>query len=201
MPLPIFPLNTLVFPGGVLALRIFETRYLDMVRDCARDNTEFVITLATDRRAAGSPYAKTATAVRIVDWDTLPDGLLGVTVEGMRRVSIADVEMKAEQLLKADVETIAEDEDIPLDETFKAWADLIKSVLTHLGEPYNQLEFQLDSANWVASRMTEVLPLELSVKQKILEINHPAVRLEHLREALKDIEYYKKRAKFINKEQ
>lgn len=201
MQLPIFPLNTLVFPGGVLALRIFETRYLDMIRKCARDNTEFVITLVSDRRSARMSYAKTATAVRIVDWDTLPDGLLGVTVEGMRRVSIADDEVQPDQLLIAEVETIAEDEDLPLDETFKAWADLIKSVLTHLGEPYSKLEFQLESANWVASRMTEVLPLELSIKQKILEINHPSVRLEHLREALKDVEYYKKRAKFMNKEE
>ncbi len=201
MQLPIFPLNTLVFPGGVLALRIFETRYLDMVRNCARDNTEFVITLASDQRAAEMSYAKTATVVRIVDWDTLPDGLLGVTVEGMRRVSIADAKVQPDQLLMADVETIAEDEDLPLDETFKAWADLIKSVLTHLGAPYSQLEFQLESANWVASRMTEVLPLELSIKQKILEINHPTVRLEHLREALQDVEYYKKRAKFMNKEE
>ena len=201
MQLPIFPLNTLVFPGGVLPLRIFETRYLDMVRNCVRGSTEFVVTLANDRRSAAKSYANIGTVVSIVDWDTLPDGLLGVTVAGRRRVSIADAEVQSDQLLMADVETIMEDEDLPLDKTFKAWADLIESVLTHLGKPFSELEFQLGSSNWVASRMTEVLPLEASIKQKILEINHPTVRLEHLREALQDVEYYKKRAKFMNKEE
>ena len=88
MKLPLFPLNSIIFPGGVLPLRIFETRYLDMVKECSRNQSEFVICLIKDGGEVGNAakHQNIGTSCRIIDWETLPDGLLGVTAQGQARV-------------------------------------------------------------------------------------------------------------------
>ena len=89
--LPIFPLNTVLFPGGALSLRIFERRYLDLVRDCARDGAGFGVCLILEGREAGEPAlpAAVGTLARIVDFSTTPDGLLGIRALGTQRFRLA----------------------------------------------------------------------------------------------------------------
>ena len=190
--LPLFPLRSLVFPGGVLPLRIFEARYLDMVKRCARDQGEFVICLIRqgDDTDAAPQHYNVGTACKIIDWEAMPDGLLGITVEGVARVSIGHTYTQPDQLLMGDVEYIDEEQDQRLPEKFTEWSDLIIKIMHRLGSPFDQLKVQEDSAFWVGARLTEYLPFELDIKQRILEIDQPLVRLEQLQDSLEKIEYY-----------
>ena len=192
MKLPLFPLNSVIFPGGVLPLRIFEPRYLDMVKDCVRNQSEFVICLIRDGSEIGAAakYCNIGTACRIIDWETLPDGLLGITAQGDRRVEIKSSQIQDNQLLLGDIEYISEFEDESLPAKFHEWAHLISVIINELGRPFDEQKQELSSAHWVSARLTEFLPFELEQKQRILEIDHPLTRLEHLQDVLKDIEYY-----------
>ncbi|MDW3096420.1 MAG: LON peptidase substrate-binding domain-containing protein [Gammaproteobacteria bacterium] len=200
MNLPLFPLNSVIFPGGVLPLRIFESRYLDMVKDCSRHETEFVICLIKDGSEVGAAarHLSIGTACRIVDWETLPDGLLGVTAQGQSRVEIRSTQVQDNQLLMGEVDYLQEDTDEVLPQKFEEWANLISVIIQELGEPFNKQIQNPQSAHWVAARLTEYLPFELDQKQRILEIDHPLVRLENLSDALKDIEYYYSQGNFNN---
>ena len=200
MNLPIFPLNSVIFPGGVLPLRIFESRYLDMVKECSRNQSEFVICLIKDGREVGNAakHQNVGTSCRIIDWETLPDGLLGVTAQGQSRVEIKATQVQANQLIMADAEYLQEDDDEALPDKFEEWANLIAAMIKELGEPFSLQSQYLKSAHWVAARLTEYLPFELEQKQRILEIDHPLVRLENLRDVLKDIEYYYSQGNFNN---
>jgi Lon protease-like protein len=200
MNLPLFPLNSVIFPGGVLPLRIFESRYLDMVKECSRNQSEFVICLIKDGSEVGNPakHQNIGTSCRIIDWETLPDGLLGVTAQGQSRVEIKTTQVQSNQLLTADVEYLLEDGDETLPEKFNEWAHLISAIIKALGEPFSLQSQNLQSAHWVAARLTEYLPFELKQKQRILEIDHPLVRLENLQDVLKDIEHYYSQGNFNN---
>tara|TARA_R110002049_G_scaffold124479_1_gene279949 strand:- start:32503 stop:33105 length:603 start_codon:yes stop_codon:yes gene_type:complete len=200
MRLPLFPLNSVIFPGGVLPLRIFESRYLDMVKDCSRNQSEFVVCLIKDGREVGNAakHQNVGTSCRIIDWETLPDGLLGVTAQGQARVEIKTTQVQANQLIVADVEYLTEDDDVKLPRQFEEWAHLISVIIKELGEPFSLQSQDLRSAHWVAARLTEYLPFELKQKQRILEIDHPLVRLENLQDVLKNIEYYYSHGNFNN---
>ena len=192
MELPLFPLNAVLFPGGVLPLRIFEPRYLDMVKDCVREHSEFVVCLIESGAEVGNVAqpCKVGTACKIIDWETLSDGLLGITAQGVRRVNISQTDILNNQLLLGDVGYLQDDEDVELPEKFSEWAHLISLIMEKLGKPFSDLQLQLNSATWVGARLTEYLPFELETKQRILEIDHPLVRLEELQDSLKDIEHY-----------
>ncbi len=200
MKLPLFTLNSVIFPGGVLPLRIFEPRYLDMVKTCVREQSQFVICLIKDGAETGiaAKYQSVGTACRIIDWETLPDGLLGITAQGDSRVNITSAEVQSDQLLVGEVEYIDEDKDESLPKSYDEWAHLISVIIEELGKPFNEQSQHLDSARWVGARLTEYLPFELEEKQRILELNHPLVRLEHLYDVLQDIEYYYSQGNFNN---
>ena len=190
--LPVFPLQTIVFPGGVLPLRIFETRYLDMVKNCVRDQGEFIICLVKrdDESGGLDQHYNIGTACKIIDWEAMSDGLLGITVEGTARVEIGSSQVQPDQLIVGEVDYLQEEQDQPLPEVFTEWSDLIIKIMKKLGSPFDRLEVQATSAFWVGARLTEYLPFELDIKQRILEIDQPLVRLEHLHDSLQKIEYY-----------
>lgn len=198
MNLPLFPLNSVIFPGGVIPLRIFESRYLEMVKECSRNQSEFIICLIKDGSEVGhaAKHEKIGTSCRIIDWETLPDGLLGVTAQGQSRVEIMTTQVQANQLLIAEVGCLIEDDDEALPKKFHEWTHLISAIIKELGEPFSLQNQDLQSAHWVAARLTEYLPFELKQKQRILEIDNPLVRLENLQDVLKDIEYYYSQGNF-----
>src|SRR5687768_15209514 len=98
--LPLFPLNTVLFPGGPLRLRIFEPRYLDMVSRCMRESSSFGVALITEGKEAGGTARTTGvgTTARIVDFERLDDGLLGITARGEQRFTIEDVRTQSDGL-------------------------------------------------------------------------------------------------------
>lgn len=179
--LPIFPLNTVLFPHGPLPLRIFETRYVDMVKRCMRESSGFGVVLVTGGSEVGQAagYADIGTTARIVDFNLLPDGLLGITCRGERRFRIVRRWREADGLNMGEVEWIDEAgaPTVRVPAEHRHLADLLKRVLPELGDVYAGLEPRYDDAEWVGARLIEILPIALEDKQSCLELLDPLERL------------------------
>jgi uncharacterized protein len=184
--LPLFPLGTVLFPGGVLPLRIFETRYIDMVRRCLRTDSGFGICAIREGGevgAAAEVYPVGTRAV-IADWEGRPDGLLGITARGEERFRILRSWVQADQLLMAEVEPLPEPDAVPIPEEFLNLAALLDRLLTELGQPYAGLPRDSGNAVWVGARLAELLPVSLEAKQRMLESDDPLSRLFILQDAM-----------------
>lgn len=180
--LPLFPLHTVLFPGGVLPLRIFEPRYLDMVSDCLRHDSGFGVCLIRAGREVGAP-AETfdvGTLARIQDWDKTPAGLLAITARGERRFRIVAREVRADRLTLADIELLDEPPRAALPLQHAPLARLLEHLLDDLDPPYKDLPRALDDADWVGARLTELLPIDMREKQVLLEQGDPLLRLTSL---------------------
>jgi hypothetical protein len=181
--IPLFPLGTVLFPGGPLPLRIFETRYIDLVRRCLRDDSGFGVVLIREGVEAGGPALTydVGTYARIVDFSQQPDGLLGIRAAGERRFRIIERRRERDGLNVADVEWLPVDLPQPLPEEFAELGPALDAILAQVGEPYASLERRLDDAAWVAGRLAEILPIPPGHKQHCLELDDPVERLRYLR--------------------
>lgn len=185
--LPLFPLTSVVLPGGRLPLRLFEPRYLDMVSDCLKRDSGFGICLIRDGGEAGEaalPYG-TGTEVSIVDWDRQPDGLLGITVRGERKIQVHEMEIQANQLVVAEVSSLPPEPAEPVPPECEMLVDILRQSLGQLDALIHYEQPQWDDASWVGSRLTELLPLPPRVRQYLVELDNPTARLHELRHALK----------------
>ncbi len=189
--LPLFPLNTVIFPGGALPLRIFEPRYLDMVKKCMREEHGFGIVLIKSGLETGraADVHHTGTLCRICDWETLPDGLLGITAYGENRIKISQTYVEHNQLLYGQIEVMQEEPDEALPEEFESMQRILQNIITQVGEPYTSLPSNYQHAGWVSARLVELLPLQLPTKQRLLEIDNHVVRLYHLKEAMQESKF------------
>jgi uncharacterized protein len=181
--IPLFPLGTVLFPGGPLPLRIFETRYIDLVRRCMRDGSGFGVVLIREGAEAGVPAVTfdVGTHARIVDFSQQPDGLLGIRATGERRFRILERRRARDGLNLAAVEWLAEERCVPLPAEFADLPPAIDAILTQAGEPYASLERRLDDAAWISGRLAEILPVPAVHKQHCLELDDPVERLRYLR--------------------
>lgn len=180
--IPLFPLKTVLFPGAPLRLRVFEPRYLDLVRDCLREQRPFGVCLierGLEVGRAALPYA-VGTLAQVVDWEQRRDGLLGITIEGVQRFRIQDVEVQPNELQIGIAERLEEPEPTPLPARYRALAQRLERILQHLDGLYSRLTPHYDDAYWVSCRLAEVLPLSLFEKQQLLELDDPLERLAAL---------------------
>lgn len=177
--LPLFPLNVVLFPGGPLPLRIFETRYLDMVRRCLREETGFgVVCIAEGQEVAGkTSFHAVGTEARIVDFNRLEDGLLGITCLGRQRFRVLEAWRAEDGLNVGRVEDLPAEPSTSIPPDYAFVADAARKILPELGELYAQVTPGYDDAAWVGYRLAEVLPLSLSDKQVLLEMDDPIARL------------------------
>lgn len=180
--LPLFPLNIVLFPEGPLPLRIFETRYVDMVRRCMRTSSSFGVILIQTGGEVGevASTASVGTTARIVDFDALPDGLLGISCRGERKFRLLRAWQQPDGLNMGEVEWLDPEPQLPLPEAQHHLGELLRKVLPELGEVYESLPMRFDDASWVGSRLAEILPISLLDKQACLELDDPLVRLERL---------------------
>ena len=180
--LPLFPLNTVLFPGGLLPLRIFEPRYLDMVSRCMREGTDFGVVLITSGEEAGAvaELAPVGTGARVVDFSQLPDGLLGVMCRGSRRFRLLQHRVQPDGLKLGQVEWLAEPGPDALAEEHRPLALVLRRVLQELGETARHLDADFDDADWVSNRLAEFLPLERTDQQALLELVDPQERMRRL---------------------
>ena len=184
--IPLFPLNTVLFPQGVLQLRIFEPRYLDMITEVLRASSPFGICLIRQGSEAGAPAEchDIGTLARILDWCRSDNGLLMVTVQGERRFRILARRTRKNLLLEGDLELIDDNDDEELPVEYQLISDLLRQIgdrckLSHLTEQEKYLD-----AGWVGCRLAEVLPFDLKDKQNLLETDDPVQRLQRIQQML-----------------
>lgn len=177
----LFPLNIVLFPDGPLPLRIFETRYVDMVRRCMREDTPFGVALIrTGHEVGPAETYDVGTAARIVDFHQLSDGILGLSCVGRRRFRVVGRSMQPDGLNLGDVEWLEPEPTVPVPERHRRLAELLRTVLPQLGEVYAGIDMRLNDAAWVGHRLAEILPVPLPAKQAYLEIDDPLQRLDLL---------------------
>ena len=185
--IPLFPLRTVLFPGGFLPLRIFEQRYLDMVRDCARNDTGFGVCLICEGEEAVVPVKTmdVGTHARIVDWYTLDDGLLGVSAIGGERFTAVSTWREEDGLLRARAQILPEPASCPLPDEYALLSEVLGRFMEKVGHQYpSWSEESLGDAVWVGYRLAELLPLAGIEKQHLLELSDPMERLQSLVDVL-----------------
>lgn len=190
LSLPLFPLHSVLFPGGPLPLRVFETRYLDMISECLKANTGIGICLIRTGSEVGEAAEtyEVGTLSRITYWNQRPDGLLGVTVRGEQRFRILSSEVRPNKLIVAEVELLANEPELALPESYRPLARLLENIVEQLGHPYVKMPKRYDEAGWVGARLTELLPFRLDQKQYLLQLDDPLLRLERLTAILQELE-------------
>lgn len=189
--LPLFPLRTVLFPGGELRLRVFEPRYLDLVRQCSRDGSAFGVALILEGVEAGGPALPAAigTTARIVDFYTLPDGLLGLRCVGEKRFRVRQTRMRDTGLIIGEVEAMHDFAPEPVAPQHGLLAQLLERLLDHFGGPHSDAgKAQFDDAHWVGFRLAEMLPFEDEERQALLELDSAEARLDRILSALPQFE-------------
>jgi Lon protease-like protein len=177
----LFPLNIVLFPGGPLPLRIFETRYLDMVRSCMRGDQRFGVVLIREGGEVGPAETfDVGTMARIIDFHQLSDGFLGLSCVGEQRFRIVSRSRQADGLNLAQIDWIAAEPTMTVPQHHAHLAELLKTVLPELGEVYSGIEMHLSDAAWVGHRLAEILPIAAMEKQFCLELEDPIRRLDVL---------------------
>ena len=209
MRVALFPLSTVLFPQGVLPLRVFEARYLDMVRDCMREGTVFGVCLITDPRASEvsrtPSLAEVGCLAKIDAWDMKQLGLLHIRAVGQQRFRLLRTESQPDGLMLGDVELVDPDDDAPVLPEHRPCVDLLSRILDDLRaqlserqasgdapEPNDVLSrlpfaepYHMDSTAWVSNRLCEVLPVPLKAKQKLMELTDAPTRLQIVHTYLK----------------
>jgi Lon protease-like protein len=182
----IFPLNAVLFPGGLLPLRIFEQRYMDMAKGCLRDDVPFGVCLIRSGNEVGTPATPepVGCTAKIVEWDMQQLGVLSVTALGGQRFRILDSRVTETGLTRAGVEMLPEDADSKVAGGLDACASVLKAVIKEHGTEIMAEPYLFDSSSWVSSRLTEILPVPLAAKQKLLELEDAAQRIEILNKFL-----------------
>lgn len=179
----LFPLSTVVFPGGIMPLRIFEPRYLDMVAMCMKGQTGFGICAAhpaNDKSEFSAPRA-VGTLVDIIDFDRLDDGQLGITVEGKRRFELVSTRQSDNGLWWGEVSFITESADSACPIEFAQLKQIAAALIEEVGLPYEERGTAYDSASWLSARLTELLPFDAATKHDLLATNDPLERLRRIR--------------------
>lgn len=179
---PLFLLNTVLMPGGVLPLRVFEPRYLDMLAGCMREDTPFAVVAIAEGSEVGEAAEPMpmGTLATIADWDRGDDGLLEVVALGGERVWLLSTEVQADGLTVAEVQRLPIAEGAAVSDETQFLSQGLERLLEKLGEPYSSQQRFLDDSGWVSSRLTELLPIPLPEKQALLEESDPQARLQQI---------------------
>jgi Lon protease-like protein len=184
----LFPLHAVLFPGGPLPLRIFETRYTDMVRRCMRTQQPFGVVMIQEGEEAGV-VATTATVgctARIVDFHTLRDGLLGISCVGERKFRVLRVWRADDGLNMGEVEWLPVEPELPVPADCERLVTTLRRALEELAEHYENVQRKFDDAAWIGARIAELLPIELADKQALLELDDPIERIRSLLTVVKE---------------
>jgi Lon protease-like protein len=191
--LPLFPLQTVLFPGGLLSLKVFEARYLDLVGSCLRESKPFgVVALkqGADVRRGSEVVAfeNLGTIAELIDVDSAQAGILQVRCRGTQRFDVKKSHQQSDGLWVAKANSVPDDEAVApaesMHETVRGLANAIATLKAQGAEPF-LAPYQFDSAGWVANRWCEILPISLAAKQKLMELPDAQVRLQLVDEFLR----------------
>ena len=181
---PFFPLNTVLFPGGILPLQIFEQRYLELIKSCMKNDHGFVVVLINSGKEVDDvpTIYRVGTYATIIDWQSLDGGLLGITIQGERRVELHSTTAKDDGLLvgqivefdnREEINTVLSDEHNELIQTLQ---ELSKHPF--VAQRYSDIDYT--SARTVCNRLSELLPIPNALKQELLETQNIDHHIEKL---------------------
>lgn len=181
--LPLFPLRTVLLPGAALGLRVFERRYLDMVRDCGRNGHGFGVCLILEGEEAGVPAMPAAygTEALIEDFGSGDDGLLTLQVRGARRFHVLRTRIRDNGLVAGEVQWLAAEQPAAVLPEHTLLVNMLRYFLDQVGGEHSKAdEARFSDAGWVGWRLAEFLPLEDDQRLSILQLDDPHARLDHL---------------------
>ena len=191
MTLPLFPLNTVLFPGCVLYLQIFEARYLDMIARCMKQGTGFGVVCILDGREVGSApqdIAGVGCEALIRDFQQQDNGLLGIRVEGGRRFAVLSTELQRDQLLLAEVDWLDEAPEQPLQEEDQDLLALLKALAEHPMVAALNMSTEVAGQQSLANQLAYLLPFAEADKIELLQVNDPQQRLDGIQVLLDEIQ-------------
>jgi Lon protease-like protein len=179
---PLFPLKTVLFPEGILPLRVFEQRYLAMSKVCLRDGLPFGVCAITEGEEVGDPAqcATIGTLARVLSWDMPELGILHLRTEGGSRFRVERSAIQGDGLQRADVALLEDRAGEAVCVEHAPLVNLLAHLIERVGAERFGSERRFEDAAWVSWRLAEILPLPLSVRQALLEVSEPRARLEAL---------------------
>ena len=192
----LFPLRVVLFPGSKLDLQIFERRYLDLISHCMRNDQGFGVCLLREgeevvREASKQTIHRTGTYGKIVDWDQLENGLLGITIEGQQKFRIEDCWQADSGVLHAKVNFSNLDRlgeaAIPLSDDHFALVDLLQSLESHPMVEQRNVVTDYENLWELGWRLSDLIPIEVEQKQNLLEIDDPWERIGSIERLVSDI--------------
>jgi len=188
--IPIFPLHTVLFPGAPLPLRIFETRYTDMISQCLKTNIGFGVCLITEGKEVGGSASthEVGTLATIQDWHMRRDGLLGIVAKGEQRFHVLKQNIEDNNLMFAEVEYFEDETQNSIPHEYDGLVEILEDRLSQLSSRFENEKTFYQDASWVGFRLAELLPLRLSQKQYFLQLSDPLQRLERLDDVLQHID-------------
>lgn len=193
--MPLFPLSTVMFPGGYMPLQIFEPRYVDMVRDCMRQQGRFVISqlikgseVAVAAGGMSPQWQSLGCSVEIVDWAALPHGRLGITVKGCDKVEIGGAELLPSGLRIADVELLPPEPDCEVPEDYLELVEILLALSEHASIQALGIDVDYNSSLSVANHLAQLLPFPSMRRQDLLQLSNPLDRLQAIAKLVADLQ-------------
>jgi Lon protease-like protein len=185
--MPIFPLGVVLYPGGLLPLRIFETRYMDMAKACLKESSPFGVCLIREGQEVGAPAVPedVGCVARIAECDMEELGILKVKAEGMSRFRILSREVAKSGLIVGEVEETAAEPRVTDAPGLAESAEFLRKAITAIGADRFAQPHDYEDASWVSFRLAEILPLRIDVKQKLLELTDATLRIAILHKFMK----------------
>ncbi len=183
---PIFPLGTVLFPGGVLPLRIFEVRYVEMAKDCLKEGTPFGVCLIREGAEVGAPAVPQPVGclARIAACDVEELGIIKVRAEGLERFRIVSSDVNRHGLVVGRIEDLHPEAEVTDAPGLAQSAEFLRKVMAGIGADRFTQPYRFEDASWVGFRLAEILPLRMDVKQKLLELTDATLRLAILHKFL-----------------
>lgn len=193
MEIPIFPLSAVLFPSGRMPLQIFEQRYLDLIKRCMKEDSGFGVVKIAEGSELSRPglrepqIGQIGTYARIVDWDSLPNGLLGITIQGEQSFRLESTYAQSDHLLMAEVEFLPEAEVETAEELRDHLLDILNALLQHPHARGLAVEFDTEDSAQIGNILAQLLPVSEDLKYELLCIPSPGERLERLDEILSEL--------------
>jgi Lon protease-like protein len=192
--IPLFPLSTLLFPKGRLPLQIFEPRYLDLVSRCLKEDNGFGVVwlregseVASDDEENGHRFAPLGCFAKIVDWDQLSNGLLGITIEGQQKFRLLSSHQRDDKLHMGEVEWLEDDPFIPMPEGAGELKNLLRTLMEHPHVARLQLDPEVEDVATLSFILAQLLPIDESIKFELLSEQDPLERLDRLMSMLDEM--------------
>ena len=190
LQLPIFPLNTVLYPGGLLPLKIFEQRYQEMTKACLRDTTPFGVCRIREGLEVGLPAVPEpigCTAI-IAEWEMPHLGVFLLKSRGQQAFRIVEQSTQRDGLIRAEVELLEDEAGNPAPEALRICRQVLEQIVNRIGNDYFFAPLDFGNPRWVSYRLAEVLPLGMGDRQALLEARDDGERLARLQAFLKRVE-------------